>query len=114
MLAGSTRASRASRMARRGRVMRSPADFRWAQACSRAEAGFTPVLTVANVKTGVKPASALEQACAHLKSAGLRITRPRLAILEALLARVEPASIEQIHEMLGTDKCDLVTVYRCM
>ncbi len=56
----------------------------------------------------------MEAACAHLKSAGLRITRPRLAILEALIARSEPASIEQIHETLGTDKCDLVTVYRCI
>ena len=70
--------------------------------------------SVANVKTGPKLSDVLEAACAQLKSSGLRITRPRLAILEALIARSEPASIEQIHEMLETSKCDLVTVYRCM
>ena len=68
----------------------------------------------ANVKAGAKPAEALEAACIQLKASGLRITRPRLAILEALIARSEPASIEQIHEMLRSAKCDLVTVYRCM
>jgi Fur family ferric uptake transcriptional regulator len=56
----------------------------------------------------------MELACAHLKNAGLRITQPRLAILEALISRSEPASIEQIHEAIGAGKCDLVTVYRCM
>lgn len=69
---------------------------------------------VANVKAAAKPGEPMELACAHLKSAGLRITRPRLAILQALIDRSEPASIEQIHETLGDDKCDLVTVYRCM
>jgi len=70
--------------------------------------------SVANVKTGPKLSEVLEAACAQLKNSGLRITRPRLAILEALIARPEPASIEQIHEMLETSKCDLVTVYRCI
>jgi len=70
--------------------------------------------SVANVKAGAKVTDTLEAACAQLKASGLRITRPRLAILEALIARSEPASIEQIHEMLRSTKCDLVTVYRCM
>lgn len=69
---------------------------------------------LANVKATANSQTPLEAACAHLKSAGLRITRPRLAILEALIARSEPASIEQIHETVGADKCDLVTVYRCI
>lgn len=61
------------------------------------------------------PGSAtLEQACAQLKAAGLRITQPRIAILQALLNRAKPASIEQIHEDLATASCDLVTVYRCL
>jgi Fur family transcriptional regulator, ferric uptake regulator len=68
--------------------------------------------------TGVKEfdrtASPIEQACARLKSAGLRITQPRIAILEALIQRDSPASIEQIHRDLATDSCDLVTVYRCL
>jgi Fur family ferric uptake transcriptional regulator len=70
--------------------------------------------SVANVKTAPTRPELLEAACAELKSSGLRITRPRLAILEALIARSEPASIEQIHEGLESSRCDLVTVYRCI
>jgi Fur family ferric uptake transcriptional regulator len=58
--------------------------------------------------------SAVELATSKLKSAGLRITQPRLAILAALANRAHPTSIEQLHEDVGTDSCDLVTVYRCM
>jgi len=58
--------------------------------------------------------SALEQACSRLKSAGLRITQPRIAILNALIKRSEPATIEQIHMGLKDSACDLVTVYRCL
>jgi Fur family transcriptional regulator, ferric uptake regulator len=56
----------------------------------------------------------LEQACNRLKSAGLRITQPRIAILNALIKRSEPATIEQIHLDLKNSACDLVTVYRCL
>ena len=58
--------------------------------------------------------SSLELATSKLKSAGLRITQPRLAILAALGTRAQPTSIEQLHEDVGTENCDLVTVYRCM
>lgn len=60
------------------------------------------------------PSTPLEVACARLKSAGLRITQPRIAILEALIRRSLPASIEQIHQDLSSSACDLVTVYRCL
>lgn len=56
----------------------------------------------------------LDLAIARLKSAGLRITQPRIAILETLITRASPASIEQIHQDLSDDSCDLVTVYRCL
>src|SRR5688572_22159577 len=56
----------------------------------------------------------VELATARLKSAGLRITQPRLAIIAALGKRQQPTSIEQIHEDVGAENCDLVTVYRCM
>jgi Fur family ferric uptake transcriptional regulator len=56
----------------------------------------------------------IDLACARLKSAGLRITQPRIAILEALIQRDSPASIEQLHHDLASDSCDLVTVYRCL
>ncbi|HTZ21355.1 MAG TPA: Fur family transcriptional regulator [Opitutaceae bacterium] len=60
---------------------------------------------------GEKP---IEIVCARLKSAGMRITQPRIAILSALLARRQPASIEQIFADLEDRSCDLVTVYRCL
>lgn len=60
------------------------------------------------------PSTPLDLACARLKSAGLRITQPRIAILDALIKRSLPASIEQIHGDLADSACDLVTVYRCL
>lgn len=70
--------------------------------------------SLAGIKSAPKPVSALDQACARLKSAGLRITQPRIAILNALIKRTQPASIEQLHEDLADSSCDLVTVYRCL
>ncbi|MDX2185561.1 MAG: transcriptional repressor [Opitutaceae bacterium] len=58
--------------------------------------------------------SPLETACDRLREAGLRITQPRIAILNALIQRQAPASIEQIHGDLNQASCDLVTVYRCL
>lgn len=69
---------------------------------------------LATVKAGTKPQAAIDVACARLKAAGLRITQPRVAILEALIKRSQPASIEQIHGDLADSACDLVTVYRCL
>jgi Fur family transcriptional regulator, ferric uptake regulator len=69
-------------------------------------------LTNINVSTPAN--TALEQACSRLKSAGLRITQPRISILNALIKRSQPATIEQIHLDLKDSACDLVTVYRCL
>lgn len=69
---------------------------------------------LASVKPAAKPQAAIDVACARLKAAGLRITQPRVAILEALIKRSAPASIEQIHGDLSDSACDLVTVYRCL
>ncbi len=67
-------------------------------------------------KPGTKAPTAIEFATAKLKSAGLRITRPRLTILAALNRRSQPTSIEELHDSLGGREhgCDLVTVYRSM
>ena len=67
-----------------------------------------------NGKSGARALSPIELATTKLKSAGLRITQPRLAILAALSNRPAPTSIEQLHVDVGPDNCDLVTVYRCM
>ena len=70
---------------------------------------------LSNVKSAGQVSSPLETACARLKAAGLRITQPRIAILEALIRRESPVSIEQLHQDLSSTKgCDLVTVYRCL
>jgi len=65
--------------------------------------------------TGAELANApIEVAVKRLRQAGLRITQPRIAILNALIRRDRPASIEQIHnDLKGNTFCDLVTVYRC-
>lgn len=69
---------------------------------------------LAGGKVAPRAQTPVELATAKLKSAGLRITQPRIAILAALSNRVSPTSIEQLHADLGTSTCDLVTVYRCM
>jgi Fur family ferric uptake transcriptional regulator len=69
---------------------------------------------LAGGKSGAKSPTAVEFATAKLKSAGLRITQPRLAILAELSRQIQPVSIEVLHEQLGGATCDLVTVYRCM
>ncbi len=56
----------------------------------------------------------LETAVARLKASGLRITQPRISILETMLRLGQPTSIEQIHRELADSSCDLVTVYRCL
>jgi Fur family ferric uptake transcriptional regulator len=69
---------------------------------------------LAGIKAGARGPAAVELATAKLKSAGLRITQPRIAILAALNKCSAPTSIEQLHTELGSGTCDLVTVYRCM
>lgn len=58
--------------------------------------------------------SALEEARRRIRQAGMRITQPRLAIIESLHAHEGPVSIERIHQEVGADVCDIVTVYRCL
>ncbi|MDI1336404.1 MAG: Fur family transcriptional regulator [Lacunisphaera sp.] len=58
--------------------------------------------------------SPLVEARARIRQAGMRITRPRIAIIESLLRHAGPISIERIHQDLGPTMCDLVTVYRCL
>ncbi|MFI5336472.1 MAG: Fur family transcriptional regulator, partial [Opitutales bacterium] len=59
-------------------------------------------------------ASEIELACARLKKARMRITKPRVAILEALARQTTPMAIEKLHALLDGRQCDLVTVYRCL
>jgi Fur family ferric uptake transcriptional regulator len=56
----------------------------------------------------------LDVLCARLKASGLRITQPRVSILQVLLRHDSPVSIETLHSELARARCDLVTVYRCL
>ena len=65
--------------------------------------------------TQPKPAvSPLDEARSRLRNAQMRITRPRIAIVESLTQHDGPVSIEKIHQDIGSSVCDLVTVYRCL
>jgi Fur family ferric uptake transcriptional regulator len=44
----------------------------------------------------------------------MRVTKPRVALVEALLKQDGPVSIERIHQAVGVKSCDLVTIYRCL
>ena len=57
---------------------------------------------------------ALDFLVTRLKTAGLRVTGPRIAILEALAGSTQPATIEQLFAKAGSSACDLVTIYRSM
>lgn len=48
----------------------------------------------------------------RLRVAGVRLTRPRRALVETLAKQHGPSSIEKLHQAVGADACDLATVYR--
>ena len=47
-----------------------------------------------------------------LKKKRLRITEPRKALLQLLDGAPKPLSAEELHEALGAEEFDLVTIYR--
>jgi len=56
----------------------------------------------------------LETALQTLREHRHRITAPRRAILEILIAEHGPFTTEEIHQRMEEGMCDLVTVYRCL
>ena len=69
---------------------------------------------LAAVASSARTESALDEARTRIRQARMRITRPRIAIIESLQRHAGPVSIERIHQELGSKVCDLVTVYRCL
>ncbi len=69
---------------------------------------------LAAVDQSTTAAAPLAEARARIRNAGMRITKPRIAIIESLLRHAGPISIERIHQEMGVKVCDLVTVYRCL
>jgi Fur family ferric uptake transcriptional regulator len=56
----------------------------------------------------------LTEARNRIRTAGMRVTKPRVALVEVLLRQEGPVSIERIHQEVGVKSCDLVTIYRCL
>ena len=56
----------------------------------------------------------LEEACNRIRTANMRVTKPRVALVEALFKQEGPVSIERLHQVVGIKSCDLVTIYRCL
>jgi Fur family ferric uptake transcriptional regulator len=69
---------------------------------------------VGSRRRGAAVSGVMAVAAEKMRSAGGRVTKQRLAMLEALAARGRPATIEQIHADVGAESCDLVTIYRSM
>jgi Fur family ferric uptake transcriptional regulator len=61
-----------------------------------------------------KAVDPLVEAIARMRKSGMRITKPRIAMIEALIRRTAPVAIESLHQDLSSVSCDLVTVYRCL
>ncbi|MBX3738103.1 MAG: transcriptional repressor [Candidatus Didemnitutus sp.] len=61
-----------------------------------------------------KTVDPLADALARIRKAGMRVTKPRVALIESLARRQAPVAIETLHHELTVQKCDLVTVYRCL
>ena len=70
-----------------------------------------PLAAVSSQGPAVSP---LDEARTRIRQAQMRITKPRIAIIESLLRHEGPISIERIHQEMGIEVCDLVTVYRCL
>lgn len=58
--------------------------------------------------------ASLTEASNRIRTAGMRVTKPRIALIESLLRMQGPVSIERIHHDVGAKSCDLVTIYRCL
>jgi Fur family transcriptional regulator, ferric uptake regulator len=58
--------------------------------------------------------ASVNEACSRIRTAGMRVTKPRVALVETLLKLDGPVSIERIHQQVGITSCDLVTIYRCL
>jgi Fe2+ or Zn2+ uptake regulation protein len=54
----------------------------------------------------------LDELTSRLRRRQIKLTRPRLAVLEVLRSQHRPLSVSEIHRALSRDKCDLASVYR--
>lgn len=62
----------------------------------------------------VPPAEQVNQAARRLRSARLKVTRPRLAVLQILMRDHGPFTVEELFGRIPKATCDLVTLYRSL
>ncbi len=56
----------------------------------------------------------LDLLLSNLKKSQLRITEPRIAILQALLEKHGPFTVDEIYRRVTKGVCDLATIYRSL
>lgn len=56
----------------------------------------------------------LKRSLSVLRDGNLKITKPRRVILSTLIQEHGPFTMEEIHQRIRREACDLVTVYRCL
>jgi Fur family ferric uptake transcriptional regulator len=54
----------------------------------------------------------LDKLLQELRKSALRVTEPRVAVLEILLKKHGPFTVEEIHKRISSGVCDLATIYR--
>ncbi len=70
-----------------------------------------PLASVAGRETEL---AALNLAQKRIRTSRMRVTKPRVALIEALLRQSGPVSIDRIHQEVSVRSCDLVSIYRCL
>jgi len=63
---------------------------------------------------GGSPAPRVEAAVQRMKEKSLRVTTPRLTMLNILATAARPLSAEEIRDLAGDGALDLVTIYRSL
>lgn len=63
---------------------------------------------------GSEKSDTFQKAETLLRTAKMKVTQPRIAILAHLIHSRIPLTVEEIFQLLKKRECDLVTVYRCV
>ena len=65
-------------------------------------------------KAHLNHSHSLDSYVESLRKANLRVTEPRLAIIQALLKKHGPFTVEEIQGNITQEACDLATIYRTL
>ncbi len=58
--------------------------------------------------------TSFQNALGALRKSRMRVTEPRQALLRVMIGEHGPFTIEELHQRVQKETCDLVTVYRCL